>query len=169
MTREAALAAFDEARDRFLVAFERVPDDALGFLKPGDDYAVGGLLPHLTSSIEHYMRVLDRAVAGGFGELRVQVDPADAARSTEAARRGLDAGGRGPALDDLRRAHDQLVSRSRELAEADFEREAPVLYGDATEPHPTSAAVIAGWLTDHYDEHVAHVRDLLAAYEARER
>jgi hypothetical protein len=41
-----------------------------------------------------------------------------------------------------------------------------VFYGDATEAHPTSAAMVAGWLTDHYAEHVSHVEDLLAAYEA---
>ena len=166
MSRDGALGAFDEARDRFLAAFDRVPDAALGFLKPGDDYAIGGLLAHMTWGMGHYSDVLDRVAAGGFGELRDRIDPAETDRSAEEARRGIDGAARGPALEAMRAAHDRFVRRCRDLAEADFERTSPVFYGDATEPHPTSAAVVAGWLTDHYDEHVPHVGELLTAYEA---
>jgi hypothetical protein len=85
-------------------------------------------------------------------------------RGAEEARRGLDGPGRGPALQSMRSAHDRFVRLARELPE--FERTAPVFYGDASEPHPTSGAVVCGWLTEHYDEHVPHVAELLAAYEA---
>jgi len=166
MSRDATLGAFDEARDRFLTAFERVPDAALGYLKPGDDQSVGGLLPHLTWGIGHYTGVLAAAAAEDFGEVRDRADPAETERTADAARRGLDGPERGPALDALREAHDRLVRRCRDLPEADFERTAPVFYGDATAPHPTSAAVVVGWLTDHYDEHAPHVGELLASYEA---
>src|SRR5260370_1063978 len=41
MEREAALADFDTARKEWEDAFARVPDGALAYLKPGDDYAQG--------------------------------------------------------------------------------------------------------------------------------
>jgi hypothetical protein len=166
MSREAVLAAFDQARDRFLTAFERVPDPALAFLKPGDDHSIGGLLAHLAGGIGHYTNVLDAAVAGGFREMSDRVDPPDSGRAPDASRRGVGASERGSALGRLRAAHDRFAGRVRDLPEADFERTAAVRYGDAVEPFPTSAALIAGWLTDHYDEHVPHVAELLAAYEA---
>jgi len=43
MERKAALAGFEAARLQWEEAFARVPDDALHYLKPGDDYALGGL------------------------------------------------------------------------------------------------------------------------------
>jgi hypothetical protein len=163
MTREAALAAFDEARDRFLVAFEQVPDAALGFLEPGDDYSIGGLLAHLTWGLRHYSGVLDTAVSGGFGEFRDRSDPDDLARAAAEGRAGLSASERGAALESLGAAHGQLADQVRTMPEADFERTAPVLYGDASEPFRTSAATVLDWMTEHYDEHIAHVGELLAA------
>jgi DinB superfamily len=167
MSRDAAVAAFDAARDRFLTAFERVPDAALGYLPAGDDYAVGGLLAHVTWGIGHYSAVLDSIVGSSYGELSVPNDPDEERRVNEAARQGIEGGERPEALASLRAAHDGLVRRFRELPEGDFERTAKVVFGDAAEAHPTGAAVIAGWLTEHYDEHVPHVDQLLAAYERR--
>ena len=167
MSREAALAAFDEARDRFLVAFEEVPDTALGFLKPGDDYSIGGLLAHLTWGLRHYSGVLEAAVSGGFGEFRDPPDPADLARASAEGRESLSASDRGAALKSLGSAHARLAVQARAVPEADFERTAPVRYGDATEPFPTSAATILVWMTEHYDEHVPHVGELLAAAGGR--
>lgn len=165
MSRDAALVAFDRARDRFLTAFERVPDAALRFLPAGDDYAVGGLLAHLTWGLGHYAEVLDSVVAAGYGEVRVPSDPDEEQRVGEASRRGIEGADRPAALASLQDAHDGLARQLRALPEDEFERTAPVIFGDATEPFPTGAAVIAGWLTDHYDEHVPHVGELLAAYE----
>ena len=167
MTRDAALAAFDEARDRFLAAFEQVPDAALGFLKPGDDYSIGGLLAHVTWGLRHYSSVLEGAVAGGFSELRDRTDPAEQERIDAEGRAALSAAERGPALSSLGSAHARLSDQVRGLPEVDFERTAPVLYGDATEPYPTSAKTVLDWMTDHYDEHVPHVGELLAAAEVR--
>jgi len=166
MSREAALAAFDEARDRFLAAFERVPDDALGFLKPGDELALGGLLPHVTWGLEQYGQLLDTIVAGGFGEMRKRLEPAELERIAAVVRRGIDAEGRPAELGSLREAHAHLAGRVRALPEADYEHAAPVFYGDAAEAHPTSAAVIMGWMTGHYDEHVPQIADLLTEAEA---
>jgi hypothetical protein len=167
MSREAAMAAFDESRDRFLDAYERVPDAALGFLKPGDDYSIGGLLAHLTWGLRHYAGVLEAAAAGGFGEVRDPTDRAEQDRVSAEGRRTIAAAERGASLASLGAAHARLAGQVRSLPESDFERTAPVLYGDATEPYPTSAATVIGWMTEHYDEHVPHVAELLAAAEGR--
>jgi hypothetical protein len=45
-------------------------------------------------------------------------------------------------------------------------RSAPVCYGDAGEALPTTAADIAGWVADHYREHIPHVHELLRAWQA---
>lgn len=169
MSTDAALAAFDEARDRFLAVFERVPDDALAFLPPGDEYAIGGVLPHLTWSIDHYGDILDAVVAGGFAGLRDPTDPTEVERVNDEARQGLDGPGRERALAALRTAHDRLVAMVRDLPEPEFEHSAPVLYRGSEEPYPTSAAAICGWVTDHYEGHIPHVEQLLTAYEAAAR
>jgi hypothetical protein len=169
MSRDAALAAFDDARDRFLAVFERVPDAALGFLPAGDDYAIGGVLPHLTWSIDHYCDILDTLVTGGFAGIPDPSDPAEADRVEEEARHGLDESGRPAALAALRTAHDRLAGMVRDLPESEFERSAPVVYRGSTEPYPTSAAAICGWVTDHYEGHIPHVGQLLTAYEATAR
>lgn len=167
MTRDEALTAFDHARDRFLDAFARVPDDALDFLKPGDDYAIGGLLVHVSWSMTHYGAVLADMVAAGFGEVHDEVRPADMERVGAEARRGLQAAERAGALAGLGHEHDRLAGQMRQLSEADFERQAPVFYTGASEPFPTSAAMIAGWMTDHYHEHVPHIDQLLSSRRER--
>jgi hypothetical protein len=167
MSREAALVAYDEARDRFLAAFEEVPDAALGFLKAGDDYSIGGLLAHVRWGLTHYSGVLEAVVSGAFEEVRDPTDPAEQERVAAEARASLAPADRGAALSSLAAAHARLGSQVRSLAEADFDRTAPVLYGDATEPYATSAATVMGWMTEHYDEHVPHVAELLAAAEGR--
>ena len=81
MDREGALADLAAARSEWESAFAMVPDDALGYLKPGDDYALGGLLVHVNWVLTHYGRVLDRIIATRFA----QVGPQDATGEAEAA------------------------------------------------------------------------------------
>ena len=47
MERDAALSDFAAARQEWEEAFARVPDEALRYLKPGDDYSLGGLQVHI--------------------------------------------------------------------------------------------------------------------------
>ena len=75
MEREAALADFEAARKEWEEAFSRVPDDALTYLKPGDDYALGGLQVHVNWVLVHYRRVLEGIVACGFKDLGPQDPP----------------------------------------------------------------------------------------------
>ena len=166
MEREAALGEFDRARDQFVDAFQEVPDEALGFLKPGDDYALGGLVPHVSWVLTHYARVLEGIAANHFGETHVVDPPAEVEEVAVQTKRGLDGDSRAPALDAIVHGHDRVNRLVRGFAESDFEREAPVYFGGAPDPYPTSPAAVIGWLRDHYAEHVPHVAQLLSDYRS---
>src|SRR6202158_1661858 len=103
MQRDAALADFEAARAEWEAAFGKIPDAALAYLKPGDDYALGGLQVHVNWVLTHYRRVLDGIVGGEFAHL----GPQDAAGEAEAAgqksRSGLDAAKRAKSLDEIGR------------------------------------------------------------------
>src|SRR2546426_68901 len=75
VANDEALADFERARAEWEAALADVPDEALGYLKPGDDYALGGLQVHVNWVLLHYRRILDGLVAGGFAPL----DPLDPA------------------------------------------------------------------------------------------
>ena len=156
MERDAALADFEAARKEWEEAFARVPDDSLTWLKPGDDYALGGLQVHVNWVLAHYRRVLEGIVAARFGEIGPQ-DPAGAEEAALAgARRGLQPAERRGSLADMERLHAAVRADVKKLAAADWARKAPVVYGAGQEPYPTSPDDILGWLRDHYREHVEH-------------
>jgi hypothetical protein len=157
--RETALANFDHARDDWEDAFSKAPDDALGYKPEGDDYTIGFLLPHITSSMRNYSTVVDKIHEAAFGEVRFESYPPGPSDSTT-----LD---RAAALTDMEDAHDTLASQLRELAYEDFNRKAPVYYPGSNEPYPTSAADIIGWVTDHYQEHIPHVAELLESWRRK--
>src|SRR6267143_5700492 len=81
VVKDEALADFEASRKEWDLAFAQVPDEALGYLKPGDDYALGGLQVHVNWVLTHYRRVLDGIVTARFG----QVGPQDASGEGEAA------------------------------------------------------------------------------------
>src|SRR5262249_46579468 len=60
------LTTFDEARDHFLTAFAQAPDEALPFVPPGDEYAIGVLPIHLLDPITRYMTVFDQITANEY-------------------------------------------------------------------------------------------------------
>src|SRR5437879_13206393 len=89
MEREAARADFETARKEWEAAFANVPDGALTYLKPGDDYSLGGLQVHVNWVLVHYRRVLDGILAAGFAETAAE-DPAGEVRpAVHGAKRGL--------------------------------------------------------------------------------
>jgi hypothetical protein len=154
MERDAALADFDAARGEWEGAFALVPDDALTYLKPGDDYALGGLQVHVNWVLAHYRRVLDGIVKARFGEIGPQ-DPAGAeAEALAGARRGLKQAERRKSLGDMAHLHAAVHAAVHGLPVSDWARKAPVVYGAGQEPYPTSPEDILGWLRDHYREHV---------------
>lgn len=166
------VARFDAARDGFLAAFAQAPDEALPYTPVGDEYALGVLPLHLEGPINRYLGVYDRMVAVDFGPVDLTVDPAYAAREAEQHRlctvtkpTGAE---RAALLADLGAAHQQVIDRLGALDDAALTRKAPVIYSPGTNPYPTSAAEIFGWLIDHYEEHIAQTAQLIAQWQAEQ-
>jgi hypothetical protein len=166
MDRNDSLADFDAARSEWEAAFARVPDDALGYLKPGDDYALGGLQVHVNWVLTHYSRVLDGLIAKKFAELPPLDPPGEGAAANKKAKAGLSQSERSSALKDMARLHAAVLAGAKRLQEEDWNRKAPVVYGEGQDPYPTSPDDILGWLRDHYREHVEQSAELISAWEA---
>ena len=160
MSRDAALAELEAARVSFVGAYDGIPGEALSYLKPGDDYALGGLVTHVVAVLEHYGLVLSAVLDAGFGEVRPQDPPGFWERAGAACREGLGTDEAARAFADLGRRHEEFVATAFSLPEEDWERRGPVYYGTSEEALPTSPADISGWLLDHYREHVPQVEKL---------
>jgi hypothetical protein len=164
MERKDALADFETARKEWEAAFARIPDGALGYLKPGDDYALGGLQVHVNWVLIHYGRVLDGMVAGDFGELPPQDGEGEAAAANKKAKSGLTAEERKGSLDEMSNLHGAVLATARKLSDGDWQRKAQVVYGEGQDPSATSPDDIVGWLRDHYREHVEQSAELVALW-----
>jgi len=154
---------FAAARDEYLETIRGVPPGALGYLKPGDDYSLGGITVHVNFVLEHYANVLQAVVAAGWAECRPE-DPPGLAESAH-ARAGETLGARDVAaeLDRTEKLHLD-VSRLIDGLASDRDRKAPVWYPGGKEAFPTSSADVLGWLTDHYREHIPQVGELVASW-----
>jgi DinB superfamily len=165
------LKTFDEARDRFLAAFAQAPDEALPFVPPGDEYAIGVLPIHLLDPIRRYMTVFEQLAANDFGLVDRAGDAAalawEAERHAHSAATHPTGAERAGMLRDLAAAHQGVLDRFSALDTATFTRQGPVIYPGSLDPYPTSAQDILGWLTDHYDEHTAQVGQLLDQWRAQ--
>src|SRR2546426_1421936 len=75
MSRDAALAELEAARASFVGAYDAIPGEALSYLKPGEDYALGGLVTHVVAVLEHYQLVLSAGLHAGVGEVRPRDPP----------------------------------------------------------------------------------------------
>jgi hypothetical protein len=166
MDRDSALADFDAARKEWEAAFGQVPDGALAYLKPGDDYALGGLQVHVNWVLTHYRRVLDGIVAGGFKPLGPQDSPGEGEAAAQKAKDGMVKGDRAKSISDMGRLHAAVTAAVTKTSPADWSRKADVVYGEGQDPYPTSPEDIVGWLCDHYREHVTQSADLIDAWEA---
>lgn len=166
MSRDADLAEFDAARAEWEAAFAQVPDGALAYLKPGDDYALGGLQVHVNWVLLHYRRVLEAIAGERFGRVEPLDGPHEAEEATDRARAGLKAGERKKSLDEMGRLHAAVRAVSGKVSEADWTRKAPVVYGVGQDPYPTSPDELLGWLRDHYREHVQQCGDLIDEWSA---
>lgn len=167
MHREAALTDFEVARSEWETAFAAVPDEALGYLKPGDDYALGGLQVHVNWVLTHYHRILDAIITGGFAELPPQDPPGAEDRARDAAKRGLSVTERRKSIDDMAHLHEAVLSRVTQLPGSDWERKAAVVYRPGERPYPTSPEDIIGWLSDHYREHVQQSAELIEQWRSK--
>jgi hypothetical protein len=164
MEREAALSDFEVARGEWESALARVPDEALAYLKPGDDYALGGLQVHVNWVLGHYGRVLDALIAEGFAPMTAKDPPGEWEAFHQKAKAGLTAAGRVQAVAEMSRLHQSVVKAAQGLDATDWWRKAPVVYGEGKDPYPTSPDDLIGWLRDHYREHVDHSAELIASW-----
>ena len=161
--RERDLHELFVARGEFAAAFTGVADAALGYRAAGDDYAVSGIVVHVTATLDHYRRVLEGMIDTSFKAFALQPqDPGVEAAHAERAKTGFPAGERDEAFAVLESTHDDLAAAALSLVAPDYVRKVPVTYKSGDAPHDTSPADIVGWLADHYREHVAQVRDLAA-------
>jgi hypothetical protein len=165
--RGTALAGFEEARTGFTEVFGSVPDEALGYLKPEDDYALGGLVFHVNAILEHYGVVLAAIRETGFGETSPSDPPGLFETANARAKEGMLPEERAAALASMTRLHDSVVGMLESIDAGDWHRKAPVRYEAGADPFPTSPADVTGWLTGHYLEHVPHVHQLLAGWRAQ--
>ncbi len=166
MDRDAALADFEASRMQWETAFARVPGGALTYLKPGDDYALGGLQVHVNWVLERYGRILQRIIATGFQPTGPPDLPGEASRARERARRGLLPAERRQALDEMAHLHAGVRARCGELPASDWSRKAAVVYEVDEDPLQTSPEDLVRWLTEHYREHVEQSADLIEEWRA---
>ena len=158
--RDTALEEFESARAAFVDAYAGVPDEALAFLKPGEDYALGGLVTHVVAVLEHYQLVLSAILDAGFGEVRPEDPPGFWEQQGRRAHAGLRSEERRVAFGELDRRHEGFVATMALLSGEEWDRKAAVWFPDAAEALPTSPGDIWGWLNSHYLEHVLQVGEL---------
>jgi hypothetical protein len=161
-TRQSVLLDFDAAREAFEQALRRAPDAALRYKPAGEDYALGGLVVHVTDVLRRYAQVLDQLREHQFGAFVApdhEPPPEDAARIAE----GFGGETRGPVVEEMRAAHSALADAVSIGPEEDFTRKAAVTYGSG-DPYPTSPADVVGWVADHYREHTQQIADLVTVW-----
>ena len=154
-----ALAAFNDGRTQFLDALDAVPSGAVEYLKPGDDYSLGGLAVHVNFVLEHYTNVLDTMVAAGFTECRPTDPEGLEERAVRRAKTQLTADEVREEIAITKHLHEVFIGKVEALGN-DWSRKAPVWFGGASETLPTSGADLLDWLTGHYREHVPHIASL---------
>jgi hypothetical protein len=158
--RDAALREFEAARSAFVGAYVGIPDEALAFLKPGEDYALGGLVTHVVAVLEHYRLVLSAVLDAAFGEVRPEDPPGFWEQQGRRARAGLQPDERAAAFGELDRQHEGFVATVASLPREDWDRKAAVWFPSSAEALPTGPQDVWGWLHDHYLEHVRQVEAL---------
>lgn len=162
---DAALTGFEVARKQFVEAIDGAPTEALTFLSPGDDYALGGLVTHVNGILRRYGRVLDAILADPAAELDARSIDQDMVEDNARSKQGLTATNRDDAMAALAALHHHVATALSTLSPEEWDRKTLVRYGRG-EPFPTSASDITGWLTGHYLEHVPHVEEMLQLWRA---
>jgi ketosteroid isomerase-like protein len=163
----SVLTAFGAARDQYLETMRGLPPGALGYLKAGDDYSLGGLTVHVNFVLEHYANVLNAVIAAGFAECRPEDPPELEERARARVGAALGAGEVEAELAMTEKLHQAVTGLIDSLA-ADQDRKAPVWYPGGKEAFPTSGADVLKWLTDHYQEHIPQVGALVASWRGNE-
>jgi hypothetical protein len=161
--REAVLAEFDQARQDFEGSLQRAPDAALRYKPAGEDYALGGLVVHVTDVLRRYGVLVDALRVAGAAPMRAPESPTSA-EDAALIREGFGGEARATVLRDMQAAHAAFVDAIRSTPTAALEQKIDVTYGQATQPHPTAPTDVIGWVLDHYREHTQQVGDLVTAW-----
>src|SRR2546421_10071736 len=111
MSRDAALERFDAAASAFQRALTEAPEDSLGYLPPGDDYALGGLVFHVNAVLRHYLGTIEAMLASGLGETSAPDSSGSFEEAAVRARAGLPSGERDAALADTAALHPDVRAR----------------------------------------------------------
>jgi hypothetical protein len=120
--------------------------------------------------MNHYLEVYDRMAEANFGPVDLGSDLEMVANASELHQRLLTTkptgADRAALLDDLNATHRRVTERFADLDDARVTRQSSVVYSPGTNPYPTSVVDIFGWLTDHYDEHIAQTAQLVERWQA---
>ena len=161
-----AIGGLDTAHRAIEETFAAMPDAALAWLKPGDDYAIGGIVIHLIQSLDGYIATLEALRAAGFADTDGPgEDEAIVDAQLMHARRGLTPGERAPAFADMRAKQARLAALAATADESQFASLVGVRYPGDEAPYPTSVALVVQWMTEHYAEHVPHAKGLFAEWQ----
>ena len=162
-----ALAKLDDAHAAIVDTYAPLPDAALAWLKPGDDYAIGGIVIHLQQSLDGYVATLEALRAAGFADTEGPgEDEAVVEAQLARARKGIAPNERAAAFAAMKDKHARLADLARSSTDTQFETVVGVTYPGDEVPYPTSAALVVQWMTEHYAEHVPHVQQLVAEWKA---
>ncbi|HEX6548895.1 MAG TPA: nuclear transport factor 2 family protein [Candidatus Dormibacteraeota bacterium] len=153
---------FDRDRDAYLALMRRVPEGAYAYLRPGDDYSVGGIAVHVNYVLDHYRLVLEAIAEAAYAECRPQEADDLETEARARARGALTSAEVAAELSRTERLHADLLEVAGRLTEPD--RKAPVWYRGGSEPYPTNLRDVLGWLTEHYQEHVPQVEALIGEW-----
>jgi hypothetical protein len=164
-SRDDGLAGLEVARAAFFDAYKGVPPEALSYLKPGDDYCLGGIVIHVSVVLEHYGRILSELLDAAHGEIQGQETPEFWQSMGERSKSGPAPGEEGEVFAEVDRRHDGIIAGATSLSDEEWGRKAPVFFAPE-EPLPTSPADVVGWLRDHYYEHVPQIRELFLEWRA---
>jgi len=161
--RETDLHDLFVARGEFASAFSAVPDAALQYKGASDEYALSGIVVHLSATIDHYRRVVEGLIDHEFKPFAIQPqDPGVEAAHAKRAQSGFAPGEREEAFALLEAANDDFAKAVLTIEPQDYGRKVSIIYKAGDAAHDTSAADIVGWLTDHYREHVPSVQQMAA-------
>ena len=165
--KQRAIADLRASRAAIDDAFAAMPDKALAWLKPGDDYALGGIVIHLIQSLDGYIATLDALHRAAYRDTEGPAeDETVVAAGLAHARRGLAPNERRPMFAEMAAKQDALAERASRASDDEFARLVGVSYPGDDVPYPTSVALVLQWMTEHFNEHVPHARQLFAEWQS---
>jgi hypothetical protein len=163
MTDESVLLAdFEAAKLAFIAAIEGIPAQALGYLRAGDEYSLGGVVTHINAVLERYGAILDRIVLSDQKSFDAHAIDERFEAENRTAIAGVTGAGRVEGLARMEKLHGRICTVMGSTDRARWDHKTLVGYGSGE--HPTSPADLTSWLTAHYREHVPHLEQILGSW-----